>query len=79
VALSVVGLAGKRALEAVPFPVDIAMPSQLSDRPAGRDLSVIALYGSWAASLNSAYPGPHKFDKKMQADAFDWFDKWLKA
>lgn len=23
------------------------------------------------------YPGPHKFDKKMQADAFDWFDKWL--
>jgi len=25
------------------------------------------------------YPGPHKFDKKMQADAFDWFDKWLKA
>lgn len=26
----------------------------------------------------SYYPGPHKFDKKMQADAFDWFDKWLK-
>ena len=25
------------------------------------------------------YPGPHKFDKKMQADAFEWFDKWLKA
>jgi len=25
------------------------------------------------------YPGPHKFDKRMQADAFDWFDKWLKA
>jgi dienelactone hydrolase len=24
------------------------------------------------------YPGPHKFDKKMQADAFGWFDKWLK-
>lgn len=24
------------------------------------------------------YPGPHKFDKQMQADAFDWFDKWLK-
>jgi len=23
------------------------------------------------------YPGPHKFDKKMQSDAFDWFDKWL--
>jgi dienelactone hydrolase len=25
----------------------------------------------------SYYPGPHKFDKKMQAEAFDWFDKWL--
>lgn len=25
----------------------------------------------------SFHPGPHKFDKKMQAEAFDWFDKWL--
>ncbi|MDP9229175.1 MAG: alpha/beta hydrolase family protein [Bacteroidota bacterium] len=25
----------------------------------------------------SYYPGPHKFDKKMQAEAFDWFDRWL--
>ncbi len=25
------------------------------------------------------YPGPHKFDKTMQEDAFDWFDKWLKS
>lgn len=25
----------------------------------------------------SFYPGPHKFDKRMQAEAFDWFDKWL--
>lgn len=24
------------------------------------------------------YPGPHKFDKQMQEDAFDWFDQWLK-
>lgn len=23
------------------------------------------------------YDGEHKFDRKMQADAFDWFDKWL--
>lgn len=23
------------------------------------------------------YPGLHKFDKQMQAGAFDWFDKWL--
>lgn len=26
----------------------------------------------------SFYPGPHKFDKQMQSDAFDWFDQWLK-
>ncbi|MGZ8558615.1 MAG: alpha/beta hydrolase family protein [Chitinophagaceae bacterium] len=27
----------------------------------------------------SYYPGPHKFDKKMQAEAFGWFDRWLKG
>jgi len=27
----------------------------------------------------SYYPGPHKFDAAMQQEAFDWFDKWLKA
>lgn len=27
----------------------------------------------------SFYPGPHKFDLKMQAEAFDWFDRWLKG
>jgi hypothetical protein len=26
----------------------------------------------------SYYPGPHKFDEKMQEEAFAWFDKWLK-
>lgn len=26
----------------------------------------------------SYYPGPHKFDAKMQGEAFQWFDKWLK-
>lgn len=25
------------------------------------------------------YPGPHKFDVPMQEEAFDWFDRWLKA
>ena len=25
------------------------------------------------------YPGPHKFDLQMQADAFEWFERWLKA
>ena len=27
----------------------------------------------------SFYPGPHKFDLEMQAEAFEWFDRWLKA
>lgn len=27
----------------------------------------------------SFYPGPHKFDRPMQSEAFDWFEKWLKA
>lgn len=27
----------------------------------------------------SFYQGPHKFDAKMQAEAFEWFDKWLKV
>jgi dienelactone hydrolase len=26
----------------------------------------------------SYYPGPHKFDRKMQGEAFEWFDRWLK-
>lgn len=26
----------------------------------------------------SYYPGPHKFDVKMQEEAFAWFDRWLK-
>jgi len=26
----------------------------------------------------SFHPGPHKFDSTMQAEAFDWFDRWLK-
>ena len=25
----------------------------------------------------SYYPGPHKFDLAMQAEAFAWFDRWL--
>lgn len=26
----------------------------------------------------SFHPGPHKFDAKMQREAFEWFDRWLK-
>jgi dienelactone hydrolase len=27
----------------------------------------------------SYYPGPHKFDLAMQAEAFAWFERWLKV
>ena len=27
----------------------------------------------------SFHPGPHKFDRVMQDEAFAWFDRWLKA
>jgi dienelactone hydrolase len=27
----------------------------------------------------SFYSGPHKFDRPMQAEAFAWFDRWLKG
>jgi dienelactone hydrolase len=27
----------------------------------------------------SFYPGPHKFDRAMQAEAFEWFDRWLNS
>lgn len=25
------------------------------------------------------HPGPHRFDAKMQSEAFEWFDRWLKV
>jgi hypothetical protein len=27
----------------------------------------------------SFYPGPHKFDRPMQTEAFAWFERWLKG
>ena len=27
--------------------------------------------------VGSLYDGPHKFDLEMQAEAFEWFDRWL--
>ena len=29
--------------------------------------------------LGKFYPGPHKFDPEMQAEAWAWFDRWLKG
>jgi hypothetical protein len=71
-AFSVLGFAGERALEAVPFAANIAMPSQLRDRPAARDLSVIGSYGSWAASLNSGRLPSFSFRNKRFRDVTAW-------
>jgi dienelactone hydrolase len=30
-----------------------------------------------AAYSGVFYPGPHKFDRDMQRDAFDWMDRWI--
>jgi hypothetical protein len=35
--------------------------------------------GARDAYRASFYPGPHKFDRAMQQEAFDWFDRWLKG
>jgi dienelactone hydrolase len=48
-------------------------------RRADRMLAdVYAKAGAPEAYCCSFYPGPHKFDAAMQAEAFDWFDRWLK-
>lgn len=39
---------------------------------------VYARAGAPEAYRCSFHPGPHKFDVDMQAEAFDWFDRWLK-
>ncbi len=40
---------------------------------------VFAKAGAGEKYSGKFYPGPHKFDVQMQADAFNWFDQWLKA
>lgn len=41
--------------------------------------AVYSKMGSDSSYAGNFYPGPHKFDIRMQEDAFDWFDKWLKG
>jgi dienelactone hydrolase len=49
-------------------------------RRADRILSeVYAKAGANDRYKCSFYPGPHKFDRPMQDEAFAWFDRWLKA
>ena len=49
-------------------------------RRADRMLSeVYAKAGAGDRYKASFYPGPHKFDGPMQAEAFAWFERWLES
>ena len=49
-------------------------------RRADRILAkVFAKAGANDRYKGSFYPGPHKFDRPMQKEAFDWFERWLKG
>jgi dienelactone hydrolase len=71
-ALSVVGLAGERLLEAVPFVPDLSMPPHPSGQYGGGDLSVIGLYGRWAASLNGGRLPSFSFRNERFGDVAAW-------
>ena len=46
------------------------------------DVILRAAYDKAGASdryIGKFYPGPHKFDLEMQAEAWAWFDRWLKG
>jgi hypothetical protein len=46
------------------------------------DAMLAEVYGKAGAGdryRGSFYPGPHKFDRPMQEEAFGWFDRWLKV
>jgi dienelactone hydrolase len=51
----------------------------LSEMERAADIlrQVYAKAGAADAYRCTFYPGPHKFDRAMQAEAFDWFDHWL--
>ncbi len=45
------------------------------------DRMLAGIYGKAGASERyrcTFYPGPHKFEPDMQAEAFNWFERWLK-
>lgn len=71
-ALSLVGLAGERAFEAVPFAPNVAMSPHPIGEAAATDLSVIGLYGPWAASLNEGRLPFLSFRNKRFADVAAW-------
>ena len=71
-ALSVLGLAGERALEAVSLnPYQSILPA-LNEATADSDLSVIGEYGPWAASLNRDRLPSCSFRNKRFADIEGW-------
>lgn len=47
-----------------------------ADRILGEVYRRAGIPGRYRAKF---YPGPHKFDRDMQSEAFEWFDRWLKT
>jgi dienelactone hydrolase len=48
-----------------------------TERAAGMLAAVYRKAGAPGAFRFSMYPGPHKFDPAMQAEAFNWIEHWL--
>jgi dienelactone hydrolase len=74
----VLGLRAPRAT-LVQYNSDDALFTLDEMRRADRILAEIFVKAGAPQSYRGTfYPGPHKFDRAMQADAFDWFDHCLK-
>jgi hypothetical protein len=39
---------------------------------------IFAKAGASERYRGTFYAGPHRFDREMQREAFEWFDRWLK-
>jgi len=47
---------------------------QRADRMIAEVFDIAGAAGNYRCSF---YPGPHKFDRDMQEEAFSWIDRWL--
>ena len=48
------------------------------ERAADELAAVFAASGAPERFRTSWYPGTHQFNRAMQAEAFSWFERWLK-
>ncbi len=63
----------------VQYDIHDALFTIKGQKDADRKLKAIYKKSGYAGNYSGKfYPGPHKFDLRMQEDAFRWFEKWLK-